>query len=207
MKEGSSEMKRLLLIGLVAAVCSCRKEAQPVTTAPPASDTPVTTASAESSAAAAPYDLQFIDTMSKHHQAAVDMAGMAKDKVQLPELKALTKKIPADQKKEIDEMKSWRQQWYPAAPSAENMDMPGMKSSMSMDMSHLGSMKPGRDYDAMFIDMMVPHHEGAVQMSQDALNRAQHPEIKALAQRIIDAQTREIAGMNSWKAKLAVKEK
>jgi uncharacterized protein (DUF305 family) len=46
--------------------------------------------------------------------------------------------------------------------------------------------------------MMVPHHEGALAMSRDALERAQHQEIKDLAQRIIDAQRREIEMMKQW---------
>jgi len=140
--------------------------------------------------------------MSKHHLAAIEMARMAQSKVQLPELKALTKRIPSDQQKEIDQMKVWRDQWYPGAPPVENMNMPGMSASMNMDMSHLQTMKPGRDYDVMFIDMMVPHHEGAVQMSKDALTRAKHQELKKLAQQIIDEQTKEIADMKQWKAKL-----
>ena len=64
------------------------------------------------------------------------------------------------------------------------------------------SMKGGHDFDAMFIDMMVPHHESAVAMSRDAIVKAEHPEIKALAQRIIDAQTKEIDQMKTWKATL-----
>jgi uncharacterized protein (DUF305 family) len=54
----------------------------------------------------------------------------------------------------------------------------------------------------MFIDMMVPHHEGAVQMSKDALTRAEHQEVKTLAQQIIDAQQKEIDQMKQWKSKL-----
>lgn len=140
--------------------------------------------------------------MSKHHLAAIEMARMAQSKVQLPELKALTKRIPSDQQKEIDQMKAWRDRWYPGAPPTENMNMPGMAASMNMDMSHLQTMKRGRDYDAMFIDMMVPHHEGALQMSKDAMTRAEHQELKKLAQQIIDEQTNEIADMKRWKAKL-----
>ena len=150
--------------------------------------------------AAAPYDLQFLDTMAKHHQGAIDMANAAQGKVTNGQLKALVAKIPADQQKEIDQMKSWREQWYSGAPPAENMSMPGMAGSMTMDMSHLTDMKAGTEYDVMFVDMMVPHHLGAVTMSQDALARAEHPELKTLAQSIIDEQQKEIDQMNRWKA-------
>jgi uncharacterized protein (DUF305 family) len=196
-------MKRSLVIAVLFVAVACRNESS--STQQPTSDTQAASQSTAASAttrATASYDLQFIDTMSKHHLAAIEMARMAQSKVQLPGLKALTKRIPSDQQKEIDQMKVWRDQWYPGAPPAENMNMPGMSASMNMDMSHLQTMKPGRDYDVMFIDMMVPHHEGAVQMSKDALTRSKHQELKKLAQQIIDEQTKEIADMKQWKAKL-----
>jgi uncharacterized protein (DUF305 family) len=54
-------------------------------------------------------------------------------------------------------------------------------------------------FDLMFLDMMNKHHAGAVRMGQDALQKAQHPEIKELAKNIISAQTEEIKQMSKWK--------
>ena len=178
------------LLSAVMAIGCSREEVSPP--APASAPAPA--------AAAAPFDLQFLDTMTKHHQGAIDMARAAEGKVTNSELKNLIARIPADQQKEIDQMKSWREQWYPGAPPAENMSMPGMAGSMTMDMSHLTDMKAGTDYDVMFIDMMVPHHQGALTMSRDALGKAEHPELKTLAQNIIDAQQKEIDEMNRWKA-------
>jgi uncharacterized protein (DUF305 family) len=189
-------MKARFWIGsfLFMALISCRNESQQTATD--------TQATATQTATAAPYDLQFLDTMSKHHEVAIEMSKMAEGKVQRRELKELTKRIPGDQRKEVEEMKSLRDRWYPGAPVAENMQMPGMSASMTMDMSHMQSMKPGKDYDAMFIDMMIPHHQGAIQMAQEALTKAEHPEVKTLAQQIIDKQTKEIEDMKQWKSKL-----
>ena len=55
-----------------------------------------------------------------------------------------------------------------------------------------------RSADARFIVMMIPHHQGAIAMSELALKRARRPEIKALAERIISSQSREIAQMRQW---------
>lgn len=55
-----------------------------------------------------------------------------------------------------------------------------------------------RSSDARFIVMMIPHHQGAIAMSELALKRARRPEIKALAQRIIRSQSSEIAQMRQW---------
>jgi len=55
-----------------------------------------------------------------------------------------------------------------------------------------------RSADARFIVMMIPHHQGAIAMAELALSRARRSEIKALAQRIIASQSREITQMRQW---------
>ena len=154
--------------------------------------------------ASQPYDLQFIDTMTHHHQGAIDMAETALKKTQNAELKTFAQKIIDDQKKEIAQMKDWREKWYAGKPAAMNMEMPGMNDSMKMMMGD--EMKKfeaatGKEFDLMFLDMMTPHHAGAVVMAKEALTKAEHPEIKTLAQTIISAQEKEIKQMADWKAK------
>lgn len=62
---------------------------------------------------------------------------------------------------------------------------------------HLGS--ADAEYDQRFIDMMIPHHEGAIMMAKDALQKSQRPEINKLAEDIIAAQEKEIAQLRSWR--------
>ena len=157
-------------------------------------------------AATQPYDLQFIDTMTNHHQGAIEMAEMTLKKSGNAELKTFAQKIIDDQKKEIAQMKDWREKWYAGKPEAMNMEMPGMMDSVKM-MAGDGMKKmeaaTGKDFDLHFLDMMTPHHAGAVTMAKEALTRAEHPEIKTLAQTIIREQQKEIAQMADWKAKLS----
>jgi uncharacterized protein (DUF305 family) len=54
-------------------------------------------------------------------------------------------------------------------------------------------------FDLMFIDMMIPHHASAVAMAQVALTRAEHPELRALAEAIIVSQSAEIEQMQGWR--------
>lgn len=54
-------------------------------------------------------------------------------------------------------------------------------------------------FDRMFIDMMVPHHQGAVAMAQIALQRGLHSEIKTMAKSIITDQQAEIRTMRQWR--------
>jgi uncharacterized protein (DUF305 family) len=153
-------------------------------------------------AAAAPYDLQFLDTMTHHHQGAVDMAKMIDGKTQNADLIKFGKQIIADQEKEIAQMKDWREKWFAGKPRAMNMEMPGMADSMKMDMAKLSGAKD-KEFDLAFVEMMIPHHEGAITMSKEALTKSEKPEIKTLANQIIKAQEAEIKMMNEWKAKWA----
>ena len=152
-------------------------------------------------AASAPYDLQFLDTMIHHHEGAVEMAEMVVKKTQNEELKKFAQKIVDDQKKEIAEMREWREKWFAGAARAINMEMPGMADSMKPMDDGMKKMDAatGKEFDRLFLDMMIPHHDGAVVMSKEALQKSQRAEIKTLANAIIKAQEAEIKQMNEWK--------
>ena len=151
-------------------------------------------------AASAPFDLQFLDTMSEHHKSAVDMSEIALTNSENPELKKLAQKIIDDQKKEIAQMKDWREKWFAGKPAAMNMEMAGMNSMKDMKLSDMKAAK-GKAFDMMFLDMMTKHHQAAVTMAKEALKKAEHTEVKTLAQNIIKAQEAEIKQMADWKAK------
>ncbi|MEJ1934952.1 DUF305 domain-containing protein [Nostoc sp. NIES-2111] len=152
------------------------------------------------------YDLRFIDAMIMHHQGAVNMANVAQQKSKRTEIKKLAADIINAQNQEISQMKQWRTAWYPKAgdqPMAHDATMGHMMAMSSqqqqaMMMSQdLG--KADAEFDLRFINAMIPHHEGAVVMAQDALQKSQRQEIKTLAQAIIKAQEREIKEMKQWR--------
>ena len=153
-------------------------------------------------AAEQPYDLQFIDSMIHHHEGAIQMANMVIGKTKRPEVKAFAQRIIEDQTKEIGQMKQWREQWYAGKPSALNMALPGMEGGTKMmnseHMKEMDEMKPDH-FDGHFTTMMIAHHEGAVTMAKDALQKAEHSEIKQLSEKIISAQEAEIKQMRAWK--------
>lgn len=167
-----------------------------------ASDTSINGHSMTSSpnAAKAPYDLQFLDTMSAHHQSALDMAKLVDQRSAHGELKQLAKTMIADRQKEIQQLQGWKKQWYAGKDYAKNTKMPGMRESMGdmamMDMLEAAS---GPKFDAMFLDLTLNHHAGAIKMAKGAVRKAKHPEIKQFAQKVIDSQTEEFARIKEWK--------
>ena len=60
-----------------------------------------------------PFDKAFIDAMIPHHQSAIEMATVAREESTIPEIKLLAENIVSAQQREIEQMKQWRDQWYP----------------------------------------------------------------------------------------------
>jgi uncharacterized protein (DUF305 family) len=60
-----------------------------------------------------PFDEAFIDAMIPHHQSAIGMAGVAHEKSKNPRIKELAQNITSAQKREIEQMRGWRREWYP----------------------------------------------------------------------------------------------
>lgn len=194
-------MKQITIALFLFAVACGAPETPSTDSAPqPANDT--TTAPSSTTAASAEYDLQFIDTMTKHHQMAVMMSDAAVQKGTDAKVKEFAREGGEDQKKDIERLATWRQQWYANAADAHNMQLPGA-ASMDMDMTHMQS-SSGHAFDMMFVDMMIPHHRGALDMSRDALQKTQRQEIKAFAQETIDKQEKEIAELEAWKKSMGM---
>lgn len=77
--------------------------------------------------------------------------------------------------------------------------LPEMKTPMGNMADDVRRLQAASPVEKAFIDMMIPHHEAAVEAAQIAQQRAERAEIKVLAQAVIDAQTREIAQMKEWR--------
>jgi len=148
----------------------------------------------------APFDQRFLDQMIAHHLGAVMSAQMMIADSTRPELRDLAQRIITAQQREIDQMRAWRQDWYGAtsAGSIPGM-MGGMMGAAVMRPDQMRQMMGANvDFDRMFLQMMIPHHEAAIAMAQQALTQAQHPEIKTLAQGIITTQRAEIGEMQGY---------
>ncbi len=142
-----------------------------------------------------PYDLRFLDEMIVHHEMAIGMVQMMISQSTHPELRDLGQRIVTGQQQQIDQMTVWRQQWYPNAPPLSG----GMMGNGTTGMMGRGMMQ-GDFADRMFLTMMIPHHQRAIDMGNDALGNALHPDLKGLAKDIIAVQSAEITEMRGYLA-------
>ena len=142
-------------------------------------------------------DERFIDAMVPHHQGAIEMAQVALENAEHSEILALAEDVVAAQETEIGQLKSIKQEQFGTSEVSMDMskeEMEGM--GMAMDPQDLTNQDP---FDKAFIDAMIPHHESAIEMANVALGESENPEIREIAEAIVDAQEREIEQMRSWR--------
>ncbi|MBC8143364.1 MAG: DUF305 domain-containing protein [Armatimonadetes bacterium] len=131
------------------------------------------------------FDRAFLSQMIAHHEAAVRMGEEARGTATKPETKREAQNVMDSQRKEIAQMTNWLKEWYKTAPDAAEQAL------VNADMKDMMAMKVSSD--AVFYAMMIPHHQGAIDMSELALKNAERTEVKDLARKIIAAQKAEIA--------------
>ncbi|MCI1019736.1 DUF305 domain-containing protein [Microbacterium sp. C5A9] len=150
--------------------------------------------SAPASADANDADIMFASMMKEHHAQAIDMSDMLLSKEGVDErVVALAEEIKAAQEPEIQKMDQWLEEWGADTSDMEGMDHGGGMMSEE-DMQALED-ATGADASRLFLEQMIQHHEGAVEMAQEEVDNGQNSDAIALAETIIEAQTTEIATM------------
>jgi uncharacterized protein (DUF305 family) len=144
-------------------------------------------------------DGAFIVGMIPHHEGAVEMAEIALERAQHSETEELAHEIIAAQNDEIAELEAIHVRLFGEPVGALHHGTLGMSDAemgMHGDMMMLADARP---FDREFIDMMIPHHQGAIRMARVQLEAGEDPELKRLSEAIIVAQSHEIEQMNSWR--------
>ena len=168
-----------LMIGSVAAGCGSDEET--------------------GEAAAVETDGAFLVEMTAHHEAALEMAELAQAKAEHREVRDLANAIVESQTDEIEQMRQIHARMFEGSFEEADHGSLGLadhETGMDGAATQFESAQP---FDRAFIDSMIPHHQGAVLMARTVLESGSDPEIAALANDIIEAQSREIDEMNSWR--------
>ena len=152
--------------------------------------------------AGATYDLRWLDAMVAHHTGALRMSEFVFN-IGSPGVGALANGIWREQAREIKAMGQWRKAWYPEAPVYPVALKPGgdpnsmaglerMSTGQIQAMQMMGS-NPTKDNRVVwFLEAMIAHHGGALEMAHDALTKSTNPTVRRLAREIIVAQRGDI---------------
>ena len=165
----------------------------------------------------APADVAFMQMMIVHHEQAVTMASLAPSHTNHPQLLAVAGRITASQKDEAKFMRDWlTQRRQPTAmPAGDHamMNHAAMGHVMTGAMSMKGMASPeqlaqlaaakGDAFNRLFLDLMIAHHKGAVDMVEDLTDRggtAADPILYQFVNDVTNEQTAEIDKMDTLRA-------
>lgn len=163
---------------------------------------PAPSASQTASSEAADFNMadeMFTVMMIPHHEQAIEMSDvlLAKEDVD-PAVADLAQRIKDAQGPEIELMKGWLAARGASMPSEDMGDMShgGMDDGMMShdDMTALED-ADGATASRLFLEQMIEHHDGAIEMAQSVLKNGKSPDVRTLAEEIIATQQSEITEM------------
>lgn len=144
-------------------------------------------------------DLFYVEQMIMHHASAVEMAQYALVHGESEYVRTLSANIISSQNVEVTTMRKIAAQLRAAGIRPVSMGLTTEQMGMNHDMSHIVGARP---FDPVFVDMMIPHHQGAITMSQVLFKRGTGIRTRQLAEQIVSSQTREIQEMRTFRAQV-----
>lgn len=149
-------------------------------------------------------DVAFATNMIPHHEQAVELSALVPDRSTNPELKTLAEQISNAQEPEIRTMQVLLVQWNENPDAGAGQEghgghggghgaMPGMVDDVTM--AKLKTLS-GAEFDTLWLQSMIAHHQGAIEMARAELANGENVDAKRLAQSIVDTQQAEIDKMN-----------
>ena len=157
-----------------------------------------------------PDDVRFVHDMIPHHHQALEMAELVADRTNRQEVIDVAGRINASQGDEIEFMQQWlreRGQHVPDPAAHDAMHTSHKMAGMATpeQMAKLAA-SDGTDFDRLFLELMIPHHEGAVKMVKELLDQpgsAYDPVLFEFTSEVTNGQTAEIERMNALLVKLS----
>lgn len=166
-------------------------------------------------------DVGFARDMRLHHEQAVEMSALVRDRTRDREVRTLAFDIMLTQQQQMGQMAGWLNLWgLPATSSEPPMewmasmgDMGSMEGAAGVTDGHApaGGLMPGmatdsqldqlrgargRSAERVFLQLMIPHHRAGVAMAAVAVEEAQSPAVRQLAEGIVNSQQAEIRVLN-----------
>ncbi|MFZ4896264.1 DUF305 domain-containing protein [Plantibacter sp. Mn2098] len=139
-------------------------------------------------------DVMFAQMMIPHHEQAVAMSETLLGKAAVdPRIVDLAQQIKGAQAPEITQLTTWLEEW--GADQGMSQMHHGTDGMMSdADMNALDA-ATGAEAGKLFLEQMIEHHGGAIEMAKAEVADGTNPAAKAMAERIVSTQSEEIATM------------
>lgn len=138
-------------------------------------------------------DIMFAQMMIPHHEQAVQMSALAPTRAESDAVRELAAEIMGEQDPEIERMKNWLISSGASLEMGHEMDMGGMLTDEQLlELEN----STGAEFDRLFLEGMILHHEGAIQMAQMVIS-SQNAEARQLGEAIVESQTKQIELMRS----------
>ncbi|WP_413092931.1 DUF305 domain-containing protein [Streptomyces nitrosporeus] len=141
-------------------------------------------------------DFRYARMMIAHHEQAVVLTSLVPDRASSATVKALSARIAAGQRPEIGAMQGWltNNGGDGREEAHDHSTMPGMATEAQLERLRAAE---GEAFDALFLRLMITHHQGAVTMAAEALSDGNNVQIEEMATDVIAQQTVEIDRMRS----------
>jgi len=138
-------------------------------------------------------DIAFAQAMSMHHQQAITMADMLGRDV-APDVRALATQIRTSQWQEIGILTGWLElAGAPAQPTGhDHLGMPGVATNEELTRLHDAT---GTEREILFLQLMIRHHQGGIDMAADAAHATAVPAVRTRATALVGEQHQEISLM------------
>jgi uncharacterized protein (DUF305 family) len=184
----------LILVAAVSvALAGCTNETTP--SGMPMENSSASVSAGPGASAFNATDTTFVQMMLPHHDQAVSMSELLLDKRGVhPEVAALARQIRDGQHAEIETMNGW----FEAMGRPQVEEGPhhgGLDGMLSEDEMQQLDQADARDGQRLFLEGMIKHHTGAIEMAQQEISGGQHQGVLGLAKQIAESQQQEIDTM------------
>jgi uncharacterized protein (DUF305 family) len=140
-------------------------------------------------------DAAFVKAMIPHHEQGVDAADLALSRGEHPPIERLAAEIVQVQSAELGSLRSVRDVVQEAGVEAGDLGVSEEEMGTHHDPADL---REAGDFDCAFLELMIPHHEGAIRMARAELEGGIHAELRRMSENIIDTQGFEVRQMRRY---------
>ena len=135
-------------------------------------------------------DRQFVADMIPHHHLGMELIDQATRRVDDTRVRRLVFEMSTYHQSELDQLHEWAREWNVVPVD----DFPGrIETDQLSDLAALS----GVDYDRRWLELMIEHHEGAIEIAEHQMDAGSYDDAIGMAQSVREVQTKDIEEMSS----------